>query len=138
MARTRQPRRHLLSVIRQKVSPPKNKHNERGAHIQGGSPPWPPPTGAALCGEKPNLRAPSDTPAPGFRDGGYNQGYGVLWYVGYGGYCWSSTGSGAYARFLYFNYGFLARQTNKTPGGRGFQLRCLQVPLGTRTGLCLP
>ncbi len=36
MARTRQPRRHLLSVIRQKVSPPKNKHNERGARSQGG------------------------------------------------------------------------------------------------------
>ena len=27
----------------------------------------PPPTGAALCGEKPNLRTPSDTPAPGCR-----------------------------------------------------------------------
>ncbi len=38
MARTRQPRRHLLSVIRQKVSPPKNKHNERGARSQGGGP----------------------------------------------------------------------------------------------------
>ncbi len=25
-----------------------------------------------------------------------------------------------------FNYGFLARQASKTPGGRGFQLRCLQ------------
>ena len=36
MARTRQPRRHLFSVIRQKVSPPKNKHNERGTRSQGG------------------------------------------------------------------------------------------------------
>ncbi len=88
-------------------------------------------------GKIPDQRA-EQHPAPGFRDAGNNKRYGTWYRVGYGGYSWSSTGAGAYARFLYFNYGFLARQTNKTPGGRGFQLRCLQVPLGTRTGLCLP
>ena len=57
-------------------------------------------------------------PAPGFRDAGNNKGYGTWYRVGGGGYSWSSTGSGAYARFLYFNYGFLARQASKTPCGR--------------------
>ncbi len=42
------------------------------------------------------------------------------------GYSWSSTFTGSDARYLGFNYGFLARQASKTPGGRGFQLRCLQ------------
>ena len=84
-------------------------------------------------GKIPDQRA-EQHPAPGFRDAGNNKRYGTWYRVGGGGYSWSTTGARAYARFLYFNYGFLARQTNKTPGGRGFQLRCLQVPLGTRTG----
>ncbi len=42
------------------------------------------------------------------------------------GYSWSSTFTGSDARYLGFNYGFLARMASKTPDGRGFQLRCLQ------------
>ncbi len=51
------------------------------------------------------------------------------------GYSWSSFPSGSdNAHYWHFNYNFLARQASKTPDGRGFQLRCLQVPLGTLTG----
>jgi hypothetical protein len=49
-----------------------------------------------------------------------------LYEVGFSGYGWSSTAPGSNARYLHFNYGFLARMANKTPGGRGFPLRCLQ------------
>ncbi len=63
--------------------------------------------------------------APGFRDAGSRTG-GRLYEVGFSGYGWSSTAPGSNARYLHFNYGFLARMANKTPGGRGFQLRCLQ------------
>ena len=62
---------------------------------------------------------------PGFRDAGSRTG-GRLYEVGFSGYGWSSTFTGSSAHYLYFNYGFLARMANKTPGGRGFQLRCLQ------------
>ncbi len=48
------------------------------------------------------------------------------------GYSWSSTFTGSDARYLGFNYGFLARQASKTPGGRGFPLRCLQEEGGGR------
>ncbi len=64
-----------------------------------------------------------NSPAPGFRDSGYRtaeNGAGKLYAVGYSGYGWSSsipTGSGN-ARYLHFNYGFLARMDSKTPGGR--------------------
>ena len=60
---------------------------------------------------------------PGSRDSGYRtaeNGAGKLYAVGYSGYGWSSsipTGSGN-ARYLHFNYGFLARMDSKTPGGR--------------------
>ena len=66
---------------------------------------------------------------PGFRDSGYRTaqgGAGKLYYVGHYGFSWSSTASGGDARYLGFNYGFLARMASKTPDGRGFQLRCLQ------------
>ena len=63
---------------------------------------------------------------PGFRDSGYNKAGGALWLVGYYGYSWSTAFAGSDARYLGFNYGFLARQASKTPCGRGFQLRCLQ------------
>ncbi len=58
-------------------------------------------------------------PAPGFR--GYDHGK-----VRGSGYSWALTVASSSVRFLGFGYGFLARMVGKTPGGRGFQLRCLQ------------
>ncbi len=55
---------------------------------------------------------------PGFRDANSNRGYGGLRDVGYDGCSWSSTFTGSSAHYLGFNYGFLARMANKTPGGR--------------------
>ena len=62
-------------------------------------------------------------PAPG--DRAYE--YGTLWYVGNGGYIWSSTiptGSGN-AHSLGFGYGGVGPQSNFSRA-YGFQLRCLQ------------
>jgi hypothetical protein len=64
-------------------------------------------------------------PAPGFRDSGYNKGYGVLWYIGYQGFCWSSTVSDSHVHFLDFNPGWLTPQNNYHRA-YGFPLRCLQ------------
>ena len=64
-------------------------------------------------------------PAPGFRDALGDRGYGRLWYVGYGGYGWSSFASGGNVRFLDFNSNRLVPQNN-IDRAYGFQLRCLQ------------
>ena len=62
-----------------------------------------------------------------------------MWLVGYYGYSWSTAFTGSDARYLGFNYGFLARMASKTPGGRGFQLRCLQEhPEGVLLGFSPP
>ena len=64
---------------------------------------------------------------PGFRDAGYNKGYGRLWLVGNGGFCWSSSdpsGSGN-AHYLNFTTGGLDPQYLTIRAG-GFPLRCLQ------------
>ncbi len=59
---------------------------------------------------------------------------------GYDGYSWSSTipSGNTNAHLLVFYY-FLARQASKTPGGRGFPLRCLQEhPEGVLLGFSPP
>ena len=59
---------------------------------------------------------------------------------GYDGYSWSSTipSGNTNAHLLVFYY-FLARMASKTPGGRGFQLRCLQEhPEGVLLGFSPP
>ncbi len=72
---------------------------------------------------------------PGFRDARAR----TLGSVGSSGYSWSSTFTGSDARYLGFNYGFLARMASKTPRGRGFQLRCLQEhPEGVLLGFSQP
>ncbi len=56
------------------------------------------------------------------------------------GYSWSSTipSGNTNAHLLVFYY-FLARMASKTPGGRGFQLRCLQEhPEGVLLGFSPP
>ncbi len=63
--------------------------------------------------------------APGFRDAMGNRGYGRLWYVGYGGYSWSSFVSGGSVLFLDFNSTWLLPQGSNSRA-YGFQLRCLQ------------
>ena len=75
----------------------------------------------------PEIRKYEDSisPAPGFRDSGYNKGYGVLWYIGYQGFCWSSTVSDSHVHFLDFNPGWLTPQNNYHRA-YGFPLRCLQ------------
>ena len=70
-------------------------------------------------------------PAPGFRDSGYNKGYGVLRGVGHGGFSWSSTESGTRARYLDFNTGGIVPQHNNYRA-YGFPLRCLQEEGGGR------
>ncbi len=55
-----------------------------------------------------------------------NRGYGRLWYVGYGGYCWSSsTANTSNVLFLDFNSDGLTPQNLINPA-YGFPLRCLQ------------
>ncbi len=64
---------------------------------------------------------------PGFRDSGYNKGYGTLYAVGRYGYFWSSTipsGSGN-ALYLHFYYEGI-RQQSHCVRAYGFPLRCLQ------------
>ena len=73
------------------------------------------------------------TPAPGFRDGGVNNGNGTLYRVGHAGYIWSSFASGGNAHYLDFYYSFLARMASKTPNGCGFPLRCLQEEVRATT-----
>jgi hypothetical protein len=73
-------------------------------------------------------------PAPGFRDSGWREtegGSGKLWGVGYNGFGWSSTVSGARVRFLDFAPTWLKPQNSDTRA-YGFQLRCLQEEGGGR------
>ncbi len=77
------------------------------------------------------------SPASGFRDALGDRGYGRLWYVGYGGYGWSSFASGGNVRFLDFNSDRLVPQNN-IDRAYGFPLRCLQEevrPIGCLTGV---
>ncbi len=96
VARTRQPRRLLLSVIRQKVSPQKQAQ-----------------------------RAPSDTPAPGYRDANSMRGYGAMRGVGSHGYSWSSFVSEDIAYRLGLSNGGISPQGIDNRA-YGFPLRCLQ------------
>ncbi len=64
---------------------------------------------------------------PGFRDSGYNKGYGALRNVGYNGFSWSSsipTGNDS-ARNLGFSYGGLTPRSSSNRAN-GLLLRCLQ------------
>ena len=96
VARTRQPRRLLLSAIRQKVSPQKQAQ-----------------------------RAPSDTPAPGYRDANSMRGYGAMRGVGSHGYSWSSFVSEDIAYRLGLSNGGISPQGIDNRA-YGFPLRCLQ------------
>ncbi len=62
---------------------------------------------------------------PGFRDSGYNNGYGRLCHIGSAGYSWASTISGSNVHFLFFNLSgvYPQRIDNRA---FGLQLRCLQ------------
>ncbi len=65
----------------------------------------------------------------GLRDSGWHEaedGSGKLYYIGYAGYIGSSSIPSESINAHFLDYSFLARQANKTPCGRGFQLRCLQ------------
>ena len=64
-------------------------------------------------------------PAPGYRDGGYYKGYGVLRAVGSSGFSWSAAEAGSNASYLSFDVNGVYPQGSY---GRayGFQLRCLQ------------
>ena len=64
--------------------------------------------------------------APGFRDGGVNNGNGTLYRVGHAGYIWSSFASGGNAYRLNFNNGGVNPQ-DRGNHANGFQLRCLQA-----------
>ena len=78
---------------------------------------------------------PSANPAPGWRDSGVRStdAGGTLHSVGNTGHCWASAITGSNADFLAFDPNWLHPQYYYSRG-YGRQLRCLQVPLGTRTG----
>ena len=82
---------------------------------------------------------PSANPAPGWRDSGVRStdAGGTLHSVGNTGHCWASAITGSNADFLAFDPNWLHPQYYYSRG-YGRQLRCLQVPLGTRTGQPLP
>ena len=81
---------------------------------------------SGLCRASCSLRVPLGA-APGFRDSGGRgtDAAGKLYNVGSGGYIWSSTITGSYARFLHFYYNGVGPQGNDTRA-YGFPLRCLQ------------
>ena len=109
--------------MRQKVSLPKNKYNERGARIQGDCASLAIPRRRRFAEPTPAFKGPAAP--PGFRDSGNYNGYGVLWSVGTSGYSWSSTITSSNVRYLGLYYSRLRPQDS---GGRayGLQLRCLQ------------
>ncbi len=78
---------------------------------------------------------PSANPAPGWRDSGVRStdAGGTLHSVGNTGHCWASAITGSDVDFLAFDPNWLHPQYYYSRG-YGRQLRCLQVPLGTRTG----
>ncbi len=64
------------------------------------------------------------SPAPGFRDAGFNSQFGALLNVGYTGCNWSSSFSGTDGVFLNFYISYL--QPGHISGRAiGFPLRCL-------------
>ncbi len=77
-------------------------------------------------------------PAPGYRDGGYYKGYGVLRAVGSSGFSWSAAEAGSNASYLSFDVNGVYPQ-GSYGRANGFQLRCLQEhPKGVLLGLFLP
>jgi hypothetical protein len=64
-------------------------------------------------------------PAPGYRDGGYYKGYGVLRAVGSSGFSWSAAEAGSNASYLSFDVNGVYPQ-GSYGRANGFQLRCLQ------------
>ncbi len=78
---------------------------------------------------------PSANPAPGWRDSGVRStdAGDTLHSVGNTGHCWASAITGSDVDFLAFDPNWLHPQYYYSRG-YGRQLRCLQVPLGTRTG----
>lgn len=116
------PGRHLLSAMRQKVPPKKNKHNERGARIQGDCAPLAIPRRRRFAEPIPAFK--DRAAPPGFRDAFGDRGYGGLGYVGARGSSWSSTAFGSSIRFFELGPDWLTPQ-HSSLRAYGFQLRCL-------------
>ena len=103
--------------------PPKNKHNERGARIQGDCAPLAIPRRRRFAEPIPAFK--DRAAPPGFRDAFGDRGYGGLGYVGARGSSWSSTAFGSSIRFFELGPDWLTPQ-HSSLRAYGFQLRCLQ------------
>ena len=112
-----EPRRLLLSVMRQKVG----KERSQGVF----APLAIPRRNGPNLAEKNPVFVCRAAPAPGFRDSGYNKGYGAVRNVGSTGYSWAASVESTNAYFLSFHFDGIGPQ-NISHRAVGLQLRCLQ------------